>query len=652
MKNETCGYPHIDKPWMDFYGDYIQRDLPQMTILDYIKSKNESNYDGTALSYFGRKISYEELFSYINDSSKALSSLGIGVNNRVMYLMPNIPETAYLLYGGSQIGAVGDFIDPRPDSVDSKISSKKVLSMIEKEKIDQVVSLDQCYLGMLKPIENELKELGMNNIVIANAADSLGTIGQVNYMAERVKLEGMKATIMRVKRMQKIQEMLKDAIAKSPLDIIKYSDLVANSRYQHFVPAPVDGNRIATIVHTSGTSNSQPKPIVLTHDNLNAYSEQVRVANMAMEKGDRALHVLPYFAAFGLCGVVHGGFSNGCNLIQIPEFSPVDLGKLILKYKPQIVIGTPSWFMAFLKDHSLKNADLSFLKMITYGGDSMDPADEELFNQFLAEHKCLNKITKGHGMSETCGCSSYAIGDYNKPGSIGIPLPDTIYAVVKPGTNELIPFSDDKDYVEGEFLISSKCVTPGILDDKVIVKHVTIDGIDFIRTKDLGRMDKNGIMTFLSRADRTFTRFDGFKYRSFEIEEIIKEYPGVKYCIISPYYDEEKTGNMPLADIVLNDDIDLANFNKITFTKMLIENKFINNPNVSTRQIPAIIRFRKEMPLTKNSKVDFVALKNEEVNNAVCVNVNETNISVLGIEYCEYKKPDNVKKLVKKNEGY
>ena len=643
-KNNKTGYPHIDKPWMQYYGNYFTRDLPQLTILDYIKSRNNSNYEGTALTYFGKEISYGELFDYINDSSKALSSLGIGVGSRVMYLMPNIPETSYLFYGGSQIGAVSDFVDPRPDSIDPKVSAKKILNMIEKEKIDQIVSLDQCYLGMLRPIENELKEMGMDNIVIANASDSMGISGKINYMAEQVKFDGLKATTEKAKRMKQIQEMIKEARIKSPLDIIDYSDLVANSRYTRVNLAEADGDRIATIVHTSGTSSSQPKPIVLTHDNLNAYSEQVRQANMAMETGDRALQILPYFAAFGLCGVVHGGFSNGCNLIQVPEFSPVNFGKLILKYKPQIVIGTPSWFMALLKDNSLKNADLSFLKMITYGGDSMDPLDEELFNRFLSQHNCSSKITKGHGMSETCGCSSYAIDDYNKPGSIGIPMPDTLYAVVKPGTTELVPFTDDKDYIEGEFLISSRCVTPGMLDDNVIVEHVTVDGIDFIRTKDLGRMDKNGIMTFLSRTDRTFTRFDGFKYRSFEIEEIIKEYPGVKYCIISPYYDEEKTGNMPLADIVLSEDCDFEVLDKVAFTKMLIESKFVNNPNVSSRQIPSVVRFRKEMPLTKNSKIDFVALKNEEIDNAVCVNVNETNISVSGIEYFEYPKTKSVRR--------
>lgn len=68
---------------------------------------------------------YGELYENIDFASKALTSLGIKKNDRIMYLMPNIPETAYLMYGTTQIGAVADYVDTRPDSVDLKISAKK-----------------------------------------------------------------------------------------------------------------------------------------------------------------------------------------------------------------------------------------------------------------------------------------------------------------------------------------------------------------------------------------------------------------------------------------------------------------------------------------------------------------------------------------------
>mgnify|MGYP003295343894 CR=1 FL=1 len=168
-----------------------------------------------------------------------------------------------------------------------------------------------------------------------------------------------------------------------------------------------------------------------------------------MEPNDKALHILPYFAAFGLVGVVHGGLCHNNNLIQIPEFSPANLGRLILKHKPETIIGPPTWFLNLVKDPVLKGADLSFVKMITYGGDSMEPEDEIRVNEFLKSHNCKAKLTKGHGMSETCGCASYATGDYNILGSMGIPMPNSIYTIVNPETKEPINHAYEKTFNNG-----------------------------------------------------------------------------------------------------------------------------------------------------------------------------------------------------------
>ena len=112
---------------------------------------------------------------------------------------------------------------------------------------------------------------------------------------------------------------------------------------------------------------------------------------------------------------------------------------MILKNKIQHFVGTPSWFVSIANDPALKKADLSFLKMMTYGGDSLDVKQERQMNLFLNQHGAP-ALTKGHGMSETCGCAAYAVGEYNRLDSFGIPLPNTIYAVVNPETKEIIPF--------------------------------------------------------------------------------------------------------------------------------------------------------------------------------------------------------------------
>lgn len=643
---ETTGYPHIDKMWEKFYDEeFLKQELPKETLYDYMKNCSQKYIDNTAMTYYGNKILYGDLYENIDKASKVLTAIGVKPHDRIMYLMPNIPETAYLMYGGSQIGAVSDYIDPRPDSIDLKISAQKVLSLFKSEKAKYIIALDRCYLAMLKPIENELKELGVENIVVVSASDSMNLFAKGNYLTEVASFDGLKELKAKLTDMKKMEELLEKAKSTSCLNIINYKDLVKDCHFTQFKKFDYEPNKLDLIVHTSGTTSNRPKPIVLTNDNLNSYAHQTKGSNMALGPGDKTLHMLPYFAAYGVSNVAHGCLCHVNNLIQIPEFKPSNLGKIILKNKPQVIIGAPTWFLNLLKDPNLTKADLSFLKLLVYGGDTLEIKDEKAINEFLEKHNAGIKITKGHGMSETAGAASYAALDYNIPGSIGIPLPKTIYALVNPETNELVKFEEGMEEIEGELIISSPAVTSGELDGEKYVNHETYDGIDFIHTKDIAKMNKDGVMTFLSRSDRSFTRFDGFKVKPYELEKLIKEFEGIKYCVITPYFDEKLLGNMIMANIVLEDGNELSNDEKVAFTERLINECFVKNPNVQTRQIPSKIKFKDSMPLTVNSKINYNALAKEGVTGEeISVILEESTISVGDIKIVGPEKNKSLRK--------
>lgn len=628
------GYPHIDRPWMDFYeGEVLDYDFPALNIYDYLVQQNKGFLDNTALTYFGRKITFRELYEEIDTAAKVFKYIGIANNDRIMFLMPNIPETTYMFYGASKIGAVSDYVDPRPDSVNLRTSALKVLQMIKNENIKQIVALDQCYLGLIKPIEKELKSLGIEHIIIVSPSDAMNFKARLGYVLETVYMNGKVGFAEKMKKTKKMSKTLQEAIASSEIKIIQYSDLCEMAKNVEVDAVPYEPNKIVTIVHTSGTSSAFPTPIPLTNDNLNSYVHQTYSANMPMKDGDKALHVLPFFAAFGLVDVVHAGLCHNNNLIQVPEFLPVNFGKLILKYKPQTIIGTPSWFINLVNDESLKNADLSFISMITYGGDSMEAADEKKVNDFLKSHGCKVTLTKGHGMSEICGCGSYAIDKYNYLDSMGIPMPYTIYAIVDPITKKMMRFNDGDKAIEGELAISSRMLTPGILDDKVIIQKVNYDGEEYILTKDIAIMYCNGVMKFLSRSDRAFTRFDGFKIKPYVIENVIKENSKIRSCIVSPYYDETKFGIMPMATIVVDGALDMTEEEKISIVKEIVDEQFVNNSSVSSRQMPSRFRIVSELPLTPNGKIAYKKIETQGLHgDEIIVDLDETNISIGDIQ--------------------
>lgn len=629
-EKELTGYPSIDKPWLKYYdAEFLEKPLPSMNIYSYLKHMTKDYGKLTALSFFGKEISYAELMTNIDIAAKILINKGVKAGDRIMYLMPNIPETAYFLYGGARLSAVADYIDPRPDSVDFQISAQKVLAMFKEEGAKYLVSLDQCYLAMIKPIEQELKALGVEEIILVRASDSMDGKTKLNYLQETFAFNGFSALLKSLVKTNKITKLVEESVKNSVLKLVYYKDLISTVDNVELPLVEYEKNQLAVIVHTSGTSSAKPKPIPLTHDNMNCAVHSMLGSEVPFAPQNTELHILPYFAAYGIVTNLHCALCAGHKLFEIPEFLIDNLGKIIKKTKVEMILGTPSWLLGILNSKELRGFDMSHFKMVTYGGDGMDIKDEERVNLFLKEHNCGCILTKGHGMSETSGGAAYAAKDYNIPGTIGIPMPHTTYAIVDPETKEMLKFEDNMEYLEGELIISSGAVTPGVLDGKVIVPHQDYDGESYIYTRDIARMDREGIITFLSRSDRSITRFDGYKIKPYEVENIIKAYSGIQYCIISPLYDNEKFGNVAIADIVLQDGSVPERLEQLQLVEKIVQSQFINNSDVSARQIPAWFRFRESLPLTVNSKVNYNALAKEALKgNEIQVCIEETNISV------------------------
>lgn len=652
-------YASKDKPWMKFYEGYEKEEYPNTNVTDFLKNKKEIKMNNIATEYYGKKISYDEHFYNVDIASTILSELGVKVHDNIMYLMPNVPETGQLFLGATQIGATSDFIDPRPDTMDVVANSKKVLELLKYEKAKYIVTLDMCYLGMLKPIENELKDLGIENIILVSPSDSMNTKGKLSYLSDVInynelknirnknndveKLTWFKAVCQNLQQQNKQKELLDEAIKTSPLNVYKYSDLLCDCKTKRFEEVK-DNTLVNYIGHTSGTSGARPKPITST--NLNGISTlvQLQQADINFDEGDRVLHVLPYFAPFGMFDNYLLNMSSGATNIDVPAFEINEFGYLIKKYKPNGIMGTPAWVAALPSCPYLQDMDLSFLKTIIYGGDSMTPQDEERVNKWLRDHGSCCVITKGYGMSEIMGCGSYAQANYNNLGSIGIPLPDTTFAIVDPSVEDRLvelPLQDGK--VIGELAMSSPSVTPGVLYDDVIVPHYEMDGKSYIRTRDIVEMDSDGIFYHQARKDRSFARFDGYKVKPYEIEkEILKNDNVSKVCLVE-YFDEGKRGNMPICHVVLNKKT--TDEENIEIVREIVYNQIIGNHDMSSRQIPSKFKIRTELPLTKNSKVDFKSLIKEGIDGTeINVDVEETNLAVDKIEIYKNKGFERIKK--------
>lgn len=640
---KNTGYPHIDKPWMKYYTDEQKEIIiPNINIAQYIKDRNKNNLSGVQEFYHGREITYDESFYRIDLAAKVLSQVGVKKGEVIGMLLSNIPEAGQIWFGATEIGAISDFIDPRPDSMDVKANAKKLLELLKYEKVKYIVALDICYLSMLKPIENELKELGIETIITVSAQDSMTVDGRIDYLEDVVayndlknirdpkhQLENYKALLNKIKFMEQSNEYYKEAVKTSPIKVYRYGDLVNECKNSKFVNVN-DGDLVNYIGHTSGTSGSRPKPITITNKNGIACSIQCEKSGFTPKYNETAFHLLPFFAPAGAYSNYLAYLSAGVKVIDVSEFEIKDFGYLIKKYKPNSLLATPAWLSLLPKYELLSKEDLSYLNKVIFVGDSMSIEDQSKLQKWLEEHGSPAKVVSAHGMSEYVGCGSYADGELSRPESIGIPLPNTIYSIVNPNVEEKLEplkFEDGKERLEGELIVSGPSVTNGILNDDVIVPHYELDGNSYIRTRDLVEMDRDGFFYHKDRKDRSFCRVDGYKVIPYKIEEPIESNQYVKYAKIVGYYDDNTKGLMPICHIVLKDEYE--DVDSIEVVRDIVYNTIISNPDMSSRQIPAKFKIRKSLPLTKNNKVDFRALTAEEFDGTeINVDIEENNLTV------------------------
>ena len=291
------GYPHIDKPWLKYYDENTLLDMPPKTnMTEYLKKVTKPYRKMIANTFYGKEFTYEELFQNVDSCSKMLTYIGVGKQEVIAYLVPNLPQSAELWLGATQIGAISDFIDPRPDSMDIIANSKKVLEILKYERAKYIIALDICYLAMLKPIEKDLKELGIEKIILVSANDYMPLTGQLDYLKDVIKynelknarnnenVSNYKALMNKFMSMIEMNKKIKEAVATSELEIYTYKKWKEDSQHVTFTQV-YDEDLINYIGHTSGTSGSRPKPITTTNKNSISTLEQLRKANINFKAG-------------------------------------------------------------------------------------------------------------------------------------------------------------------------------------------------------------------------------------------------------------------------------------------------------------------------------------------------------------------------------
>lgn len=555
QEKALTGYPSIDKPWQCYYPENVcNMEINTQTMYQFIYESNKNRLNNTAIIYFGRSITYKELFDNIKKAACAFADMGIKKGDIVSVLSLNTPETVYVIYGLNYIGATVNLM---------------VASITAQEVIDNITNTESKLLVILDKVLDKYGDFVCPvPFVVVGLADSMG-------------------------RMYKAMMKLTSRKKKGDTD---YSDIIKGS-INGDVPEVGSEDFPALILYTSGTTGA-PKGVVLSNNNINACALQCALSGKDYKQEEAFLNILPPFFSFGM-GMLHLCFYVGMKEISVllPKVNTVM--KMMKKYRPERMVIGPAITDVI---ENYRGKDLSFLIDLTGGGGAISLEKECCLNDILVDKKAKSKYLVGYGMTELSAAVSMNHNHLHKEQSIGIPLPLTNVKVIDVDNGEELQYGQ-----EGELLVNSPGVMMGYYKneeetEKVI--EIAAEGTRWLHTGDLAKIDEEGFVYITGRLKRIYiTRDkDNMAYKIFpqRMEEIIEQEPVVQRCGVIVVKDEDRL-NVPIVFVVARES---GNMEQVEVkVKKIIQEK-----------LPAYYEPKKmivvdALPITSSQKIDYKKLE-------------------------------------------
>ncbi len=558
------------RPWLESMGDVpANMDYFQGSMVEMLENNARLYPTNIAFDFMGKSTTYKEMVANIEKCARSLRTIGVRQNDRVTIAMPNCPQAIYMFYAVNMIGAVANMVHP--------LSSEKELEFyINESESVTVVTLDQFYHKFEAIRENTC----VVNIVIARIRDALSKPLRVGYMLT----EG-----------RKIKKIPEDA------PVIMWDEFMRLGKacfWNYKVKRGADDP--AAILYSGGTTGTT-KGILLTNLNFNALSAQIIATNPMFRPGDKMLSAMPLFHGFGLGVCIHSMLAQGGRCILVPRFTAESYSKLITKYRCNFIAGVPTLYEALLRLPNMEKADLSCLKGVFSGGDSLSVELKKKFDKFLYDHKAVVQVREGYGTTETVTACCLTPITKAKEGSIGIPFPDTYIKIVKPDTDEELPYGE-----EGEILLAGPTVMKEYIKHpeetaRTLRRHA--DGLTWVYTGDLGYMDEEGFIYFRGRSKRMIIS-SGYNIYPAQLENIFDANELVQMSCVIGVPDPYRM-HRPKVFVTLKPGVEPSEETRKAIMDYAAK-------HIAKYAMPKELEFRESLPKTLVGKVAYRQLEEEE----------------------------------------
>ena len=457
--------------------------IPKRPLTTFLDSAASWLPKQTATIFYNHKLTYQQLNDKVNRFAHVLHGKGVQPGDRVMIVLPNMPQMIVAFYATLKIGGV--VVMPNPDADATLIAQQAIQTnpkvMVTLKSFSRLAQAIKDNSPIKQFIFADIEVIVSNKVYKALMA-RWGLIESQPEDEAIVRAIG-----------GRMGELMADAPATPPPTVT------------------VKSHDLAAILFTSGTTDI-PKGVCLTHRNLVTNTLQTRHWIPDLEYGKEVcLAVLPIIHSYGLINVMSLPIALGGTMVLLPVFDLEEVLTYIRDHQVTIFPGVPSMYTAINHFPRVREYGLNSIKACVSGAAPLPIEVQEEFEKLTH-----GRLVEGYGLTEASPVThANPLYGVRKPGSIGVPIPNTEAKIVDLVTGEPLPAGEI-----GEMVVRGPQVMQGYWQNDEATDAVLKDG--WLNTGDVAVMDNDGYFQIISRKRDTIM-FGDYSVFPRDVEEVIYE---------------------------------------------------------------------------------------------------------------------------------
>ncbi len=547
--------PLSNRPWLKHYSKETPPTVPvpRQPLHKFLEGAADWLPKRTAIVFYGKKLSYHELDQLVNQFAHVLHGQGVAPGDRVMVVLPNIPQMIIAYYATLKIGGV--VVMPNPDA-----DARQIVQQVKQTAPKVLITLQE--FGRLAAVIQ--KNTDIDHFIFANIKNVMSGSAHKKLMG-RWKAAGAAGLDYTPDFGRSMADLMEDASRKPPTVSVKHSDL-------------------AVIIFTSGTTD-EPKGVGLSHSNLVANALQTRHWIPDLQYGQEVcLSVVPLMHSYGMSTAMNIPILLGATIVLLPLFELEQVLEHIKLYHPTLFPGVPSMYMAINQAPDVRSYGLSSIKACVSGAAPLPVEVQESFEKLTR-----GRLVEGYGLTEASPIThANPLYGVRKAGSIGVPIPNTDAKIIDLISGDPLPPGQI-----GELLVKGPQIMQGYWCE---AEQSTIDPESalkngWLHTGDVAVMDSDGYFQIISRKRDTIMAGEYSVYPR-DIEEVLYENNKVMEVAVVGVSTAE-SGQKVKAFVVPRPGSNLTEEELLTLCRRRLE----------PYAVPWEIEFREELPKSFVGKV-------------------------------------------------